>query len=213
MTAPNYRQNSRVVPKAQGVGFKVDMDAPTFPWHDIIGNVHARGVGATDPGWATYQGNIKQYQFAVNDEIWHEFHIPHDYLPGSDIFLHLHWSHAATTVTGGSLTWGFNATYAKGHNQAAFPATVDPTLVAAASTTRYQHIISEVQLSAETPTGTQLDSDNLEPDWIVLVRVYLSANNITVSGGQPPEPYLHYGDLHYQSIGIGTKQKAPDFYV
>lgn len=202
-----------ILPKTSGVGIKVDTTTPTFPWHDLLGFVHAVGVGATDPTWSTFQGNIKQYQFTVGDEVWNNFHIPHDYVPGSDLFLHVHWAHAATTVTGGSVTWGFDITYAKGHNQAAFPATVNTTIAQNASTTQYQHMLAEVQISAASPSGSQIASNVLEPDGILLVRTYLSANAITVSGGLTPEPFAFYVDVHYQSTNIGTKQKAPNFYT
>ena len=70
-----------------------------------------------------------------------------------------------------------------------------------------------MQLSATTPSGSQIDSDDLEVDGVILVRVYLSSNDITVSSGSVPDPFLHYVDLHYQSTGIGTKAKVPDFWT
>lgn len=199
--------------KASGNGIKVDTASPTFGWRDLVGKIRKRGVGATDPGDAVYRGgSVKAWQFAVNDEVWLEFHINHDYVKNSDIFLHFHWSHNSAIVTGGNVTWGAHVTYAKGHNQAAFSAEVNPTVVDNVSTTQYQHMIGELQLSASTPGATQIDTDDLEPDTIILVHVYLSANNIT-SSGAVPDPFLHEVDIHHQSTGIFTKQKAPDFYV
>jgi hypothetical protein len=202
-----------VLPKTTGLGIQVDLAAPTFPWADITGEIISRGVGATDPAFSTYIGNIKQYQFAVNDEVWNVFHIPHDYLPGSDLYIHAHWSHNATTVTGGSVTWGWDVSSAKGHNQAAFIATVNPTILQNASTTQYQHMIAEVQLSAGSPSASQINNSTIEPDSLIICRTYLSANGMTVSGGGVPDPFLHTVDLHYQSTGIGTKAKAPNFYT
>jgi hypothetical protein len=202
-----------ILPKTSGLGIQVDLATPTFPWADITGEIILRGVGATDPAFNTYRGNIRGYQFAVNDEVWNVFHIPHDYVPGSDLFIHCHWSHAATTVTGGSVTWGFDITSARGHNQEAFAASVNPTVAQNASTTQYQHMIAEVQFSAGSPSATQINNSTIEPDSLVLVRTYLSANAMTVSGGGVPDPFLHTVDIHYQSTGIGTKQKAPAFYT
>lgn len=200
------------LPKTAGIGIKVDLTAPTFGWRDLLGVIRTRGVGATDPNDATYRGNIKGYQFSVNDEAWIEYHIPHDYVSGTDIHLHFHWSHNSAIVTGGNVTWGADVTYAKGHNQTAFVAPVNPTIVGNVSTVQYQHIITEVQISALTPSASQIDTDNLEPDGVILVRVYLSANNIT-SSGAVPDPFLHYADIHYQSTNMATKDKAPDFYT
>jgi hypothetical protein len=195
-----------------GVGIKIDALTPDWGWHDIIGNVTVRFTGPTAPALAVYRGGIQQYQFAVNDEVYNEFHILHDYAPGTHLYMHAHWSHIATTVTGGNVTWGFEICYAKGHNQAAFGAPVTRTVVGNASTTQYQHIITETQISASSPAASQIDSDDIETDGILLVRTYLAANNITVSGGGVPDPFLHFTDIHYQSTGIPTKGKAPPFY-
>jgi hypothetical protein len=200
------------LPKTSGVGIKVDTTSPTFGWRDLRAEIRTRGVGGTDPNDATYIGNIKAYSFAVNDEAWVEYHIPHDYVPGTDIHLHFHWSHNSALVTGGTITLGADVTYAKGHDQAAFIATVNPTLSPNASTTQYQHMVSEVQISASAPGATQIDSDDLEPDGIIIARVYLSANNIT-SSGAVPDPFIHEVDIHYQSTDLATKNKSPNFYA
>lgn len=201
-----------VLDKTTGKGIKIDTGTPTFGWRDLLGKIRTRGVGGTDPNDATYSGNIKAYQFSVNDECWVDYHIPHDYVPGTDIFLHFHWSHNSAIVTGGSVTWGADITYAKGHDQAAFSTPVNITVVGNASTTQYQHIITEIQISASTPSGSQIDTDNLEPDGVIMIRGYLSANDIT-SSGAVPDPFLHFKDIHYQSTNIATKNKAPDFYA
>lgn len=204
------------LPKASGFGVKVDLTTPTFGWRDLRAEIRTRGVGASDPNDSTYIGNVKAYAFSVGDEAWIEFHIPHDYVPGTDIHLHFHWSHNSAVVTGGNIILGADVTYAKGHNQAVFAATVNPTLVAtaiaSASNGQYRQMIDEVQLSANSPSGTQIDTDDLEPDGLVLARVYLAANNIT-SSGAVPDPFIHEVDIHYQSTSISTKDKVPDFYA
>ena len=203
---------SLVIPKASKHGIKVDIVTPTFGWRDLRAEIRTRGVGGSDPTDATYRGNIKAYAFSVNDEAWVEYHIPHDYVAGTDIHLHYHWSHNSAIVTGGSITIGANVIYAKGHDQAAFPAEITMTLSPDASLTQYQHLISEVQLSASSPSASQIDTDDLEPDGLILARVFLSANNIT-SGGAVPDPFIHEVDIHYQSTNIATKDKIPDFYT
>jgi hypothetical protein len=202
-----------VMDKTSGTGIQVDLSAPTFGWRDLEGPIRIRTTGPTAPAMATYIGGLSQVQFSVNDEEHVEFHMPHDWVPGSDLFIHAHWSHNATTVTGGTVTWGFEASYSKGHNRGAFITPVTTSVQGTASTTRYQHIISEVQLSASSPSASQINTGVLEVDGLILVRVYLSANNITVSGGGVPEPFLHFVDIHYQSSNLGTKQRAPDFYT
>jgi len=198
--------------KASGTAIKIDTASPDFGWHDMIGTVSNRGTGGTQPGFNIWQGNIRAFEFAVNDEVWVDFHMPHDYAPGTDLFLHTHWTHDSTLVTGGSITVGYDITYAKGHQQAAFPATVNTTILQNANTTQYYHMIAEVQISATSPSASQLDTDDLEIDGLILVRVYLSANAIT-SSGAVPDPFFHFTDVHYQSTQLPTKNKAPDFYA
>lgn len=201
-----------ILPKTTSTGIKVDATTPTFGWRDLRAEIRTRGVGGTDPNDGIYIGNIRAYNFSVNDEAWIEFHVPHDYVAGTDIHLHFHWSHNSAIVTGGSITLEANVTYAKGHDQAAFLAEITTTLSPNASTTQYQHMVSEVQLSASSPSASQIDTDDLEPDGLILARVYLSANNIT-SGGAVPDPFIHEVDVHYQSTNIATKDKEPDFYT
>lgn len=203
---------SIVLSKTSGKGIKIDNATPTFGWRDLRAEIRTRGVGGNDPTDATYRGNIKAYAFSVNDEAWVEYHIPHDYVAGTDIHLHYHWSHNSAIVTGGSITLGANVIYAKGHDQAAFSAEITTIFSPNASLTQYQHMISEIQLSAASPSASQIDTDDLEPDGLILARIYLSANNIT-SGGAVPDPFIHEVDIHYQSTSISTKNKEPDFYA
>lgn len=182
-------------------------------WHDLLGPIEVRGVGLRDPAWNVFRNGIRQYQFDVLDECWQVFHIPHNFRYGTDLHIHAHWAHAATTVTGGSVTWGFEVTYSKGHQQAAFPATVTRTVTQNANATQYFHMIAETQITDEFPDGTQIQKFDVEVDGLILVRTFLSANNMTVSSGQPPSPFLLTVDIHYQSTDVGTKNKAPDFYA
>jgi len=201
-----------VLDKATKRGIKVDIASPTHGWHDLLGDIKIHNPGGDDPIYSTYRDGIRAYEFNnVGDEVFIEFHLPHDYLEGSDLYIHTHWSHHnASPLSTGALTWDFETTYAKGHDQAAFPATVTPTVThdaAASNVPQYQHMISEVQLSATSPSGTQLDSDDIEIDGLILVRVELSANTTA------DNPFLHFVDIHYQSTGIPSKEKAPDFYA
>ncbi len=198
-----------VFQKTSGAGIKVDPAAETYPWQDLLGQIDVRGVGANDPAWNIFRNGIRAYQFGLNDECWVFFHLGHDYVAGTDIYIHSHWAHTSAGVASGSVTWSFESTYAKGHNQAAFPATKTTTVTQTASTTQYQHMIAETPISSAGGSATLLDSAAFEPDGLLLVRISLTANSMTGT----PDPFLFLADCHYQSTGIGTKQKAPNFYV
>ena len=197
-----------VLPKTTNVGIKVDAAAPTWGWRDIIGHLNIRGSGAQDPQWTVYNGVIYQYKFgALNDEITMIYHLPHDYVPGTDIYMHVHWSLIIGAITE-NVTWEFSSIYAKGHNQAAFTTTpLVTSVLQASSTTQYQHMIAETVISSAGGSGTLFDNALFEVDGILVVRVKLSANSGTTW------PYVHTCDLHYQSTNMATKQKAPGFYV
>jgi len=201
-----------IVPKTSGIGIKVDTESPTFGWADITCEVTARAAGSA-PTYQAWLGNIYKYGFktaAGVEDLFFTYHIPHDYAPGTDIFIHVHCSCAASAT--GNVKWYFDATYAKGHNQAAFPAAITTSLVSAMSATAYQHLIQEVQLSTAGGSGTMLNTTNIEPDGIIEVRLYRDASDVADTSNQII--FLHTVDVHYQTTGLtGTKQKAPDFYV
>lgn len=189
-------------------GIKVDTVSPTYPWVDLLGEINLDATGGPNrPDWNKYKGNIYQWQMAVDDQVYNNFHIPHDYVPGSDIYVHVHWS-ANTVVsnTAGAPTFTMEATYAKGHGQMNFSnnvtVTVSNTYIAA-----YRHMISETALSANNGAGGLLRSNDIETDGIIIIRTKLTQNSMVT------EPFIHYVDIHYQSTGIGTKNKAPSFYT
>jgi hypothetical protein len=203
--------DSLVMGKAYDKGIKVDTAAPTYPWADLLGEITVRGTGANDPSFDVYRGSIRQYSFGTSGmkECFNNFHIPHDYVLNSSLYIHAHWSCIAAHT--GNIRWYFDITYAKGHNQAAFPAPVTANIVQASSEGAYQHMIAEVQISAETPAGSQIDSNNIEPDGLLLLRTYRDPSDLSDTLTQAP--FLHYVDIHYQSTGIGTKQKSPPFWT
>lgn len=196
---------SVAIAKTSGVGLKVDIGTPTFGWRDITAEVDTRGTGANDPTFAVYTGtNLRSLQFSatVMQECFIVFHMPHDYVPGSAIHFHAHWSNAAATPNTGNVIWAFEYSFAKGFNQAAFPAPTTITVTQASPATRYQHMVAET--TAVTIAG-------LEVDGLILVRAYRDA----AAGGDTctDAVFLHTCDVHYQSTNMATKGKAPNFYA
>lgn len=201
--------NGLSLPKASGKGIMVDGG---FGWKDKEGVLNY--ASAVPGALNIYRNTIRDYSFSVNDEVDGKFHIPHDWAPGTDIFIHVHWSHIGTVISG-NFQGNFKYTYAKGHNQAAFGAEKDipvtyPT-VNIATTPRYQHMITEVQLSSSGGSATLLDTASIEVDGLILANWVQTA--IPTITGTIVEPFIHYVDLHYQSVEGGTKQRSPNFYV
>lgn len=202
-----------MTPKQTGYGMKIGPNgSETFGWYDLLSTIHVDPDSLLKPSFVTYRGNIKGRQFAENNEAFIEFHIPHDYLPGSQLFIHTHWSHNSALVTGGSTTWGFEIIYAKGHNQQAFGTPITVSALDNASTIQYQHQIAEVPFTTNGGSGVSLDVAQIEVDGVIMCRVFLDSNDITVSGGGIPSPFVHFVDVHYQSTNVATKNRAPGFY-
>ena len=206
-----------VLPNAAGIGIKVNEASPAFGWRDMIGILRPDPV--SPPTLAAFRGGmVRDYFYTAGDQMDMNFHIPHDYVPGTDVYVHLHWSHNGTAISG-SLVATCTYTYAKGHNQAVFSpekaVTVTYATVNIATTPAWIHRIDEVAMTTSTPGGTATLMDNalLEPDGIVMMN--MRATTIPLITGAPSlnEPVIFFADLHYQSTSIGTKGKAPSFYA
>jgi hypothetical protein len=222
-----------IVPKTSGTAIKIDTASPDYGWADILGYLQTRpaaGLGsAAVPDFVDYASTgIYAYRFGTavpnnhEHEIFVEFHIPHDYAPGTDLYIHIHWSQT-TVDTGGAASapgnahWEFDVHYAKGHGTAggaargAFGTVVSPSVTQQGSTTQYGHMIAEVQLSDTSPSASQLDSDDIEVDGLILVRLHRDPAHANDTLDQ--DTFVHFIDIHYQSTNLPTKQKAPDFYT
>lgn len=221
LTGGNPKFDTLTIDKTSGNGIKVDKTTPTFPWQDQLGKVAIRTAGANDPTWAVYRSTIRQFQFsnAIVNEVWNEFHIPHDYVPGTDLYIHVHWSQTTVDTGGagatpGNVKWYFDITYAKGHGtpgaaaNGAFSASKTTSVVQQGSTTQYGHQIAETVI---TDDGTSLiDRSLVEPDGLFLIRTYRDPADAADTLNQ--NPWVHEIDIHYQSTNIGTKNKSPNFY-
>lgn len=184
-------------------------------WKDLLGDITPKTSGVGAPALSAFRGgNVRGFAYSAGDDGDAVFHIPHDYAPGTDLHLHLHWAHNGTTIAG-SLIVDFYLTYAKGHNQADFPVEITSQLTVAtpniATVPRYRHRVDEIQISAASPSGSQIDTALIEPDGIIIV--HFDTNTIpTITGGSPNEPFFITLDLHYQSNIVGTANKVPNFY-
>lgn len=209
-----------ILPPDAGVGIRRGtVDANVFGWKDLIGAIQPKTTGANTPTLVTWiGGQTRQFAFAAADKIDFVFHMPHDWVPGTDLFVHVHWGHNGTDISG-SFVFDFHSTFARGFNQGAtstFGAEINSTLtvdsLTITNTPQYRHRVDEIQLSAASPTANQLDTDSLEVDGLLLMSGVMTTIP-TITGGAA-KPIIHTIDIHYQSHGGGTTaNKAPNFYV
>lgn len=208
------RPTGQVYPKTKGIGIKIDTDSPDWGWHDLLSTGFVDPTSPNQPEFKILRGGVKDFYFQEDDEMLARFHMPHDYVPGSDLYIHVHWCHELTTVNGGSVTFGFEHMYTKGHDQGSWTAPKTVTLAQNASTIQYQHLICETALSTSGGSSTQEATEDLEVDGLILCRFFFDSNDITVSSGLPPDGvFVHFVDIHYQSTGLPTKNKGPDFWT
>jgi hypothetical protein len=204
-----------IIPKASATGIKVDTATPTFPWRDLEGLLYPDATAG--PARGTLITGVSAFAYSNGKEMDFSFHIPHDWAM-TDLYIHVHWAHNADTTATGNVVFNFGITYAKGHNQANFSTSIAPSITYAltniATTPRYRHRIDEIQLSAASPSGTQLDTDNIEVDGLIQGTMAVDLSGATLTTTSPANSiYVMCMDLHYQSTGIGTKAKAPNFYT
>lgn len=176
-----------------------------YVWRDEkIGFVVKNTVGANNPTFGNYLGNMQGYLFSgiVMNQVWCDFHIDHDIAMNTKIYPHVHWMPLTANV--GTVRWGFEITLAKGHGQGIFstPYTVYVTQTIPPDS-RYRHMVAEV---------SDIDailSDQIEPDTVIKIRVFRDAtvdtHNDTIHAWQ--------ADLHHQISRLGTRNKEPNFFV
>lgn len=201
------RPDGQVYPKTLGVGIKLDTASPDWGWVDLLGITEV-ALSDLPPEAVVYQGNIKAYQYDIGEYMCWLYHIPHDYVPGTALYVHAHWSHNSSLVTAGSVEFQYEIMYAKGHNQEAFSTPIIVNHTQVASTIRYQHVLDDVPFTSVGGAGGLLDISRIEVDGLVYIYSKIIGN--TMTGGA--KPFIHCVDIHYQSTGIPTKNRSPSFY-
>ena len=187
---------------AIGEGVKLGTsDANNFGWRDLEGPIIVRGIAGNSPTWAQVDTTgFWDYQFAVNDECWIGYHVPHDYVPSTDIFIHAHWLTDGVDVN--PVKWEWQLAYADGYGVDVFPLGAATTITAeeAAAGVAYTHMITE---TVAIPTTMVVDG---------LIKVHMK--RITNGATENTDGiFLLTSDIHYQSTNLPTKNRNPNFYT
>jgi len=175
-------------------------------WRDLNSEIDPRS-GNTAPAWTVFRNGIYFYAFSPSAmrEVFSNFHFQHDYLLGSAVFAHVHFS--INTQASGVVRWGIEYTIARGHQQttgSTFPTTTtiyaEQTIVG--TTDQYKHFVLDF------PGVTD---SNIEPDTIMSCRLFRDATSVNDT-----YPDIVFGikfDLHYQVDGYATVNRLPNFYT
>lgn len=174
-------------------------------WSDLIGDVGGSVKQASPPTWVNYREGIWAYQFKIGQQIWMNFHVPHSWSPGTNMYPHIHWTCNTLTAQGKRAKFGVEYTVAKRSQGHKF----GPTTTIYLEDTlheQYDHMITEVPLVDSIP------GELLEVDALVSMRVFRDTASQDDLGDLVDAPFIFYADLHYQLDRISTPNKEPNFY-
>ena len=217
-TTSTPQVTSLVLGAASSNGIKVDTTTPTYPYRDLPAGASVKTGGNNDPIFAVFRDGLRAYQFANNstNELYSKVHVPADYVMGTDITIQIEWAQNTVDTGGpagvpGTVKWQLEFNYAKSFGQAAFPAAVTGSSTQQASSTQYMLLMCNIAITAATPSGSQVDSDLLEPGGHFMLRLFRDPADAADTLNQAP--FLLELNIHYQSTGVGTKYGEPPFYA
>lgn len=154
--------------------------------------------GANDPTIITYRG-LKLNEFGVNDELWFEDELDHDYKEGTNLLLHVHWTprDRATAENGKTVAWKIDfSVFNVDSAIPAAPTTYDLTVTCNGVDHVYQY-------SASVPVvGTGLKISAAYQG-----RVYRDSGDSWVGSSSGQLPLLCRVGLHYQRDAFGSAQE------
>lgn len=189
-----------------------------YGYRDIIGQITVRSGGGQAPTLLPLRAgeNVKDYAFANGDVIDNiTYHIPHDYNPMTPIYVHPHWAHNGTNVTG-SMIETYYIVLAKRDGETKAQRTVTHTIPCDITTyPQYNTNVNDLVIANDGGTdlgyGALLDLNDIEVDDLIQVATVMTQVP-TISGGSTSRVFIKTQDLHYQSTNIGTVNKDAPFY-
>jgi hypothetical protein len=182
-------------------------------WKDLLAEPHTHASASKDPAESAITGTFyKALEFdnaivALEKEVYPAFHFGHDYMMGTRAYMHIHWLTNSTSTN--AVRWGLQFSAAKGHQQQAFftesGGSTTVYINQSGTGTAYMHMIAEVSDADAIPAA------NLEPDTVVLARVW--RNSSDAADTLAASVWVPYIDLHYLADRHATPNKSPGFYV
>jgi hypothetical protein len=179
-------------------------------WKDLIGETSFKGSGGTIPPFKQFRGPIFKTGFnATGNTIYYfAYHLPHDLILGTDLFIHAHHATISANETG-TVEFQIQATYASVDDVFNDPIAIDPIIhTYAGLSDQYRHIVSEVQLSTSGGSSNLLDSDLLDTDGLIFIWLRRQDTDTIRTAD---DMFLFQVDVHYQASTGGTLNKTGPF--
>lgn len=176
-------------------------------WNDLVSEVTVRSGAANAPTIGNFRDNIYLYQFDpdTTNECFVNFHIRHDYVAGTMVYPHVHWTQNTTST--GVVRFGIEYTLARRGDSTGtvnFGATSTLYIEHNVGTgEQYRHHVNE---SAE---GLGIPGTDLEEDAVILCRVFRDGGH--VNDTFPDPVFLITVDVHYQGHTMFTPSRFPPF--
>jgi hypothetical protein len=174
-------------------------------WQNLRAQIDVSGTSIPPPKIA-YKGVFQIHAFDANSvqECNALFHIPHDFVVGSDFYPHGHI--LQMTTNSGTVRWGFDFIWANEFNYGGL--VVAPDMKFGSIMTTYVEVIldgttQDVNLVVETPTPINLPT--MGPDAVIMLRIFRDANH--PNDTYPDSIGLLFVDAYYQSQGFGTSSR------
>lgn len=177
-------------------------------WHDMKPTGGGVGGGATEPAIATFKSPHLLRNFADGAQAKSQtfiFNIPHEYVPGTQLHPHVHWS-TDNASPSGNVYWQLHWTYASGASSIAFPADTTIFLTSTAAA-QYEHV------DTEDATGfgdADVTPDTIEAQGIIVLTVERAPAHVndTATG---VDAFLMEVGIQYQSDGRDTNERETPF--
>ena len=174
-------------------------------WNDLVAYLNnSNAAGLNPPSWKSMGANGHYgLHFTAGESAFATFHILHDYKVGTLAYPHVHFLVNIALTAGDTITWLLSYTIARGHHQGesltGTRSTISMTYTADGTEVAGEHLILECSDAQAI--------DLLETDSLVIMEVEMDAASVTGT----EEIFGLMVDLHYQSDGTLTKEKAPGF--
>ena len=175
-------------------------------WNDLVQDVTVRS-GSNAPSPTIFIGGISAYEFSPTtmNECFVNFHMRHDYIAGTMVYPHVHWSH--NTDAAGVVRWGFEYTLARRNDSTGNVTFASPSTLYIEHTVTlgetYQHNVNEAA------DGLGISGTDLQEDALILCRVFRDA---THANDTYPDPiHLLTVDIHYECNTLSTPLRTPPF--
>ena len=167
-------------------------------WQSQRGQLSISGI-PTPPTMTLYNGiYLPSFDPDNVNEATVTIHVPHDYVAGSDIYVHGHFLTAA--ATSGTVRWGFTLSWA-------IPNRGETVTTEQKFTTPYTSYIEHAVTSSDQDVhhieeSTAISIPYLVSESLINMRVFRDASH--VNDTYPSSVFLIVVGLTYQSHGFGT---------